>query len=449
MALPHKRLSLRRTHRRPSYDRRLRLTLWALSAPAFALAVCLLLYLRAGAPAFVSILVLLALLWVLLQSWITEHIVRPLQTLSNVVAAMREGDYTFRARGGRRGDSFGDLALEINALADELQEERASSMESIALVRRVLASIDAPVFAFDDAGFLRLLNPAGARLLGHTSSQSPLGRHARELGLLHLLDVADEEVTAIEDGEGTAQWMVRRSRFREGGVPHLLLLLSDVSLALRQEERKAWQRLIRVLGHEINNSLTPIKSLAGSLRGMAAAGAPPAEFEHPLSVIEERAESLHRFLAAYRTLAQLPPPRRERFPLQEVLQRLASLEVRVPVEVLPGPDLLLYADKDQFAQAVLNLLRNAAEAALENPARTPHVELGWKMARNRVIVRVEDSGLGIANPGSLFVPFYTTKQQGTGIGLALVRQIAEAHDGSVSLRSGPNGGAIAEFRLPI
>jgi nitrogen fixation/metabolism regulation signal transduction histidine kinase len=247
--------------------------------------------------------------------------------------------------------------------------------------------------------------------------------------------------------------MVRRSAFRQHGVPHTLVLLSDVSVALRQEERQAWQRLIRVLGHEINNSLTPIKSIAGSLRHMVHSGASSEEFARPLEVIEQRAESLNHFLSAYRRLAQLPPPRRAPFSLTVFLEQLALLETRLPVRIEPGPDILINADKDQLGQAVINLLRNAAEASLDNPKRPAQLALSWAREGNGahadVVVRIRDSGLGVANPANLFVPFYTTKQSGTGIGLALVKTIVEAHQGTITLVDHPEGGAQAELRLPL
>ena len=459
-----KRLPLGRRRGRLSYERRLRLTLWALGTPLFALVAVQLFHARASVSAWLLTAFTIAVAWALLQSWIAEQLLKPLQTLSNVVAALREQDYSFRARGGRRGDALGDLALEINALAGELQAERLASLESAALVQRVLGVLEAPVLAFDERGVLRLLNPAGARLLRVRTPQQALGRHAAALGIAHLLTLEDEQVTTIHAGagrdvtatpsgavqwSGSPQWMVRRSRFREYGIPHTLLLLSDVSVALRQEEQEAWRRLIRVLGHEINNSLTPIKSLAGSLRGMLANGTSPAEFDRPLEVIEERAESLNRFLSAYRQLAQLPPPRPEPLPLGALLRQLAHLETRLPVQLEDGPELVLLADRDQLAQAIINLLRNAAEAALANPARPPALSLSWSVEAAEAVIRIHDSGLGIANPSNLFVPFYTTKEQGTGIGLALVKQIVEAHRGRVTLTNHTDGGAVAALRLPL
>jgi len=449
---PRKRLPLARNSRRLGYEKRIRLVLWLLSLPAFALTSMLLAGAHAGAASWIVSLLALLIAWGILQSWFSEQLLRPLQTLANVVAALREEDYSFRARGARRGDSLGDLALEINALAADLQSERLSSLESAAMVRRVVEAIDAPVLAFDEEARLRLVNPAAVRLL-HVSPKASLGRPANVLGLAHLLTLADEQVATFGPESSPVQWMVRRSAFRQHGVPHTLVLLSDVSQALRQEERQAWQRLIRVLGHEINNSLTPIKSIAGSLRQMVQIGASSQEFARPLEVIEQRAESLNHFLSAYRKLAQLPPPRRAPFSLLVFLEQLAPLETRLPVRIEAGPDIVLNADKDQLGQAVINLLRNGAEASLENRKRPPQLALSWALeprgVSSEVVLRIRDSGLGVANPSNLFVPFYTTKESGTGIGLALVKTIVEAHQGTITLADHPDGGAQAELRIPL
>lgn len=442
---PRRRLPLGRTRRRLGYERRLRILLALLGIPVFA---CVSLLMRRTAvswPITVTTLVFTAVGWALVQAWVADQLLRPLQTLANVVAALRENDYSFRARGARRGDSLGDLALEINALANDLQRERVTSLESAALIKKILYVLQAPVLAFDERGLLRLHNPAGAALLPASYATTALGQPAGALGLGLLIVSGDEQVVSVAG----KQWMVRRSRFRESGVPHELFLLSDVSAALREEERQAWQRLVRVLGHEINNSLTPIKSLASSLRRLVEQNAPTQEFERPLEIIEDRADSLNRFLTAYRQLAQLPPPRRHPLPLAPFLAQLAALETRVPVTLKQGPRATIFADRDQLSQALINLLRNAAEAALENGADPPKLQLGWRVDETQAVISLRDSGLGVANSSNLFVPFYTTKSAGTGVGLVLVKQIAEAHGGSVALRNHPEGGAEAELRIPL
>jgi signal transduction histidine kinase len=253
------------------------------------------------------------------------------------------------------------------------------------------------------------------------------------------------------DGGQLRRWGVRRSTFRERGVPHQLLVIGDLSRPLREEELKAWQRIVRVLGHELNNSLAPIKSIAGSLSSLLARPQLPEDWREDvrsgLDVVSSRAESLSRFMESYARLARLPPPRVAPVELGRLVRRAADLETRVRVSVLPGPELTVRADADQLEQLLINLLRNAADASLVTGGA---VRTGWRAAGNgQVEVWVEDEGLGLANTSNLFVPFFTTKPGGSGIGLVLSRQIAEAHGGALTLenRRGERG-CEARLRLP-
>src|SRR6266498_5738087 len=192
-----------------------------------------------------------------------DHIIRPLQTLANVVGALRDKDYSFRARLAVPNDALGELSLEVNALADLLSKHRTGAMEATTLLQRVVEEVDIPIFAFDPAEELRLVNTAGERLLQQSSARL-LAKTAVELGIQSCLTCENESLVPLRFNSD-ARWLVRRSSFRQQGVPHTLVILSDVSRALREEERRAWQQLIRVMGHELNNSLAPIKSIAGSL----------------------------------------------------------------------------------------------------------------------------------------------------------------------------------------
>jgi nitrogen fixation/metabolism regulation signal transduction histidine kinase len=293
------------------------------------------------------------------------------------------------------------------------------------------------------------MNPAAESVLALAPDES-VGREVAELGLTRLLEEPDEGIVELEQDGRSTRWMVHRSTFRQRGVPHALLLLTDVSAALREEERQAWQRLIRVLGHEINNSLAPIKSIAGTLRTQLISGvATDEDLDRGLHIVESRAESLYRFVQAYRQLAQLPPPRLQKTALAPLLERTLALEQRLRAEIVGGPDVTLTIDPDQMEQMLINLVRNAVEAALTTRAGKPRVQVGWQVDAGKVIIGIEDNGPGIANDSNLFVPFYTTKSGGSGVGLALVRQIVEAHAGSVRLTNRITGGARAVVTLPV
>ncbi|HEX4005885.1 MAG TPA: ATP-binding protein [Acidobacteriaceae bacterium] len=475
-----------------SFEARLRIfsTIAALCVMGLCAAVLALLHVSAG-PMFATLGILLLVLLLVFAAFI-EAAVRPIQTLANVVAALREEDYSFRARGANRDDSLGQLSLEINALADTLQAQRVGALEAVALLRRVIAEMDAPVLAFDQDARLRLLNPAAERAFALEPARD-LGKSAADLSLDGLLDHPSETMLPAEaqtrlrhapvrPGSENPRWMIRRGSFRQRGVPHTLVVLSDVSTALRDEERLAWRRLIRVIGHEISNSLTPIKSIAGSLRSRlhpspangsesspATQPAPPTasartfdrDLNRGLSVIENRADSLNRFVQAYRQLAQLPAPILKRVPLVQLLERVVSLEIRLDVRILGAPDVDLLADPDQIEQLLINLLRNAVEAAntcagedpeialLAEPC-SPEVTLRATDDGDLVSIQIEDNGPGLANPENLFVPLYTTKKSGSGVGLALARQIVEAHGGAITLRNRPGkAGCLAEVRIPI
>jgi two-component system nitrogen regulation sensor histidine kinase NtrY len=454
-----------------TFEAKLRAFAALLFLPAIGLLAGILVMARFSTAAILSILTIAVLVLLLAIAAFMDQVVRPLQTLANVVAALREEDYSFRARGARRDDPFGDLALEINALADMHQSQRMGALEAAALFRRVITELDAPVFAFDQGEVLRLVNPAGERVFGVVAARD-LGRTAKELRLEMLLEQADEGVIVLDapsqqprvvsrlPARAPSRWMVRRSHFRQGGVPHTLLLLSDVSAALREEERIAWRRLIRVLGHEISNSLAPIKSIAGTLRSrLPQTNGMLPDFDRGLGVIESRAESLNRFVQAYRQLAQLPAPAMRRVFVRPLLERVVSLETRLEVTLGTAPQVEVFADTDQMEQLLINLVRNGVEAACSSredaiaaglPHEEPAVIIRSRVEGDFLSVAIEDNGPGLTNPANLFVPFYTTKKAGSGVGLVLARQIAEAHGGTLELRNrAGTHGCEAELRIPL
>ncbi|HEY0078081.1 MAG TPA: ATP-binding protein [Pyrinomonadaceae bacterium] len=438
---------------RLGYEHRIVLTALASALPGVLVSLTLLFKSDYPRGAVWALSALIVAVWLGLLFVLRGRVVRPLQTLSNLVAALREGDYSMRAHAGQQADALEEVMREINALAETLYEQRLGAMEATALLRTVMSEIDVAVFAFDADERLRLVNRAGERLLSQSAPRL-LGRRAGELGLSECLrgeESGAPRTMQITFSGGAGRWGIRRRRFRERGMPHRLLVLTDLSRTLREEELKAWQSLVRVLGHELNNSLTPIMSIAGSLSSLVARESVPADWREDmasgLAVISSRAEALSRFMKSYARLARLPPPRRSPLEVSALVRHVIKLETRMKVSVAGGDVVTIHADADQLEQLLINLLRNAVDAALETGGG---VRVGWGKRAAHLEVWIEDEGLGFANVGNLFVPFFTTKQGGSGIGLVLSRQIAEAHGGSLTLENRPNRqGCLARLHLPL
>ena len=432
-----------------------RVTILALAAGFPAVALCAFLLWFDGYSSRIqwTVDLLLVFFWLAISANLKNRVVRPLQTLSNILAAIREGAYSIRGRRAASGDALGEVMLEVNDLGQTLRGQRLGAMEATALLRTVMSEIDVAVFAFDLDQKLRLVNRAGEKLLAQPATRL-LGRTSSEIGLAPCLDGRGDAgpytMQMVFPG-GVGRWEIRRGTFREGGVQHQLLVLTDLSQTLREEERSAWQRLLRVLGHELNNSLAPIKSVAGSMADLIKREPRPADWREDmhrgLEVISSRADSLARFIESYSKLARLPQPRFEPLEVGELVERVATLETRLPIRLLPGPDVVIQADSVQLEQLLINLIRNAVDASLETNGA---VEVGWARQNDHVIVCVKDEGPGLANTANLFVPFFTTKASGSGIGLVLSRQIAEAHGGTLTLENRTQtSGCEARLRLPL
>ena len=428
-----------------------RITVLALAGAAPALVIALAFLWLAPHRASLRLTLTLAMLvaWAGCALALRGRVVASLHTLSNMLAALREGDYSIRARGAGGGGPLALAYQEVNTLADMLRQQRLDAIEAMGLLRRVMEAIDVAVFAFDEGGRLKLINRGGETLLALPSERA-LGLAAARLGLADALAGDTPRLVELALPGQAGRLELRRGTYRWEGRPHQLVVLTDLTRSLREEERLAFQRLTRVLSHEINNSLAPIKSIAGSLRaGVARAGvaAGDADLKEGLGVIESRAETLGRFIQAYARLTRLPRPAPRALAVAAALRRAASLETRLAVAVQEGPDLTLHADPDQLEALLINLVRNAADAALETGGG---VRISWCADPDWLTVRIEDEGPGLADTSNLFVPFFTTKPGGTGIGLALCRQIAEAHGGTVSLvnRDGARG-CVATLRMPL
>ena len=387
--------------------------------------------------------------WIVAASTASQVASRSLTLVSNLLAALREGDYSIRALGARGASSMAMVMREVNDLGSTLQRQRTEAIESTELLTHVMEEIGVAVFAFDPANRLLLVNRAGERLLGQ-STDDLRGQPASALGFDEYLTGTTRRL--VERGfSGTrSRYEVRRAIFYRQGRPHHLVVVADLGQALREEEQAAWQRIVRVLSHEVNNSLTPIKSIAHSLRRIVdrSDGFPRhEEVQQGLTLIETRSGALGRFLRSYAQLARLPKPNPRPMNVTELVNRVAELEKRVPIAIEPSPAITVQADSDQLEQLLINIVRNAVDASLETGGK---VSITWRESGDWVELEIDDEGKGLPDKSNLFVPFFTTKPSGSGIGLALSRQIAEGHGGTLALDNRTAGvGCRATLRLPL
>jgi two-component system nitrogen regulation sensor histidine kinase NtrY len=445
--------------RRLAYERRIQLLALAAGLPGSAIALILLWTGDHSSRTAWTLTFFILSLWLGFAISLRHRVVFSLQTLSNLLAALREEDFSVRGRDAHRDDAMGEVMIEVNALSETLREQRLGALEATALLRTVMEEIDVAIFTFDNETKLRLVNRAGERLLARPLERL-LGFTAGELGLRGCLEGEPVRTMELSFAGGAGRWGMRRGSFRQAGLPHHLVVLSDLSRALRDEERQAWQRLIRVMGHELNNSLAPIQSVAQSLESglqsvtatleLQAGGGGAAlldDLRQGFGIIRSRTEALGRFMAAYSRLARLPAPKLAPVRVREWIGRVAKLETRVKLGLEEGPDVVISGDADQLEQLLINLVHNAADAVLESGKCAG---IGWARQDSQLHVWVVDDGPGIQNTANVFVPFFTTKPGGTGIGLALSRQIAEAHGGTLTLENRRDGrGCEARLRLPL
>ncbi len=402
----------------------------------------------------ICITTVMLLFWAVPAYCIQSRINYSLRTMSNLLGSLREGDYSFRLKGASHNDSMGELVWEVNALTEMLQENRLTAEESSSLLRKVLAEIDIVLLGFDEKGYISLINESGEKLFD--LKQSNYAKYnAQQLGLSQCLTGPARQVLDLTLPSGSGRWEIRRATYREKGLPHQLLVLTNLTRVLHDQERTAWKQLVQILRHEINNSLTPIQSVAQSLQSCLNDGIEDkdnlADLKDGLDIISTRAGILARFIDSYSKMTHLPVPKYESINISEWINHAASLEQRVKVKVISGPESEVAADRSQLDQLLINIIANAVEASKDSPSADGDiVQVSWQVSDTELTVWVDDSGQGINTEKDPFIPFYTTKTEGSGIGLSLGRQIAEAHDGSLELIPSPlMSGCRAELKLPL
>jgi nitrogen fixation/metabolism regulation signal transduction histidine kinase len=394
--------------------------------------------------------------WVLIvASNVREKLIHHVRTMSNLIEAIRAEDYSLKSSRAREPGELAELYQQINALNTKLKGARQSETELQNLLETVVNQINVAIVACDSDGYITLANRLACKLLNKKADfliNVALNDTA-------LAEIPFEKFSKDKDSQllehrfpgADGRWQIHQSYYRHQGKPGRILFITDLKQVLSEEEITAWQRLIRVIGHEVNNSLTPITSICQTLEKLLSL---PQEQRNEedirggLSVIAERAKGLKEFISVYARIARLPEPQKivlQTSDLIKKLQRFFSDQAVIFSEV--PHNIKLFGDPVHLEQVLINLVKNAVEASqnTESP-----VEVDIRIKDHRCEFVIKDCGVGISNVANLFVPFYTTKAQGAGIGLTLCRQIAAKHNGQVSLENREDSkGAIAKLILPL
>lgn len=430
------------TSRAPGLENKVALALILSLTPASCIIILLLVF-GNYSTLFIITIIPLSLLSVLAGAvYIRSLLTRQFFGVANVIECLRNGDFTMRANVNDKESAWGEVNFELNKLAVSLHHKRIDAVESEIILDKLIEEFDVPFLVTERGGALRHINAAGIELFG-IERREVLGLSVEQLNLNALLLADTGSIVEHQFPNRSGRWEVRRNIIRQHGTRFNLLLLNDLSRTLREEERQAWQKLIRVLGHELNNSLASITSVAETMSTNALINSDP-KLSKGLGVIVERGHGLLRFTEAYTSLAKLPKPQKQAFQIATLLERITTL-FSDQVVFDSFPDFVMEIDPDQIEQLLLNIIKNALETSSE-----PLVRIDCRQRNHGLLIEVTDNGQGITNPENLFVPFYTTKAQGSGIGLYLSRQIAEAHNGTLTLANRADGqGCVASIWLPF
>jgi nitrogen fixation/metabolism regulation signal transduction histidine kinase len=381
---------------------------------------------------------------------IRQQVIFQLRTSTNLVEAMTSGDYSLRANNKNIEGALSDFNELLNKLATRLAQQSLITREKQILLTKITDQIDVAVIACDQNENISLMNPAAQSLFKRRFSELE-GWPIKTLGLQNIIQKAKETngkgsalktVTEFEINQDKRKVYVHTDAYFELGQRHQLVFITDIQDLLRDEERLAWQRLLRVLSHEINNSLTPIASISETLTHIVSTQNTNFDEEslnnlkEGLAVITERAHSLNHFIQDYQKLARLPSPNKSIIELRAFISSILQLFETSEFSI-PDNENTIFGDSEQLQQALVNVIKNAQEANLANPKNKGHspIVIAWRTQNNNTSISIEDCGLGVNNSDNVFVPYYTTKKQGSGIGLTLSRQIALNHGGDLLLNN--------------
>jgi nitrogen fixation/metabolism regulation signal transduction histidine kinase len=385
-----------------------------------------------------------------LTVWGISRLMKPvnqvLRALADGVSSLKDGDFSM-SLANRRGDELGELVEAYNAIGKALRSERQDLLQRELLLDTVIQT--SPLA-------LVLVGPTGAVVYSNAASRQLFlgGRKLEGLDfdelvaacpapLAEAIASSGDGLFTIDTGTGAETWHLSQKGFMLNARRHRLYLFKHLTRELSRAEVETWKRVIRVIGHELNNTLAPISSLAHSGRKLAEQP-DPARLKAVFETIEERSRHLKEFIDGYARFAKLPAPRHQEVMWQDLVARLANVATfRVPEAMPQAPGRF---DPAQVEQALINLLKNAAESGSPPEA----VELAVVQVGGGFLVRVLDRGGGMSEAvlANALLPFYSTKRSGSGLGLALCREVAEAHGGRIHLANRDGGGLEASLWLP-
>jgi two-component system nitrogen regulation sensor histidine kinase NtrY len=409
--------------------------------------------------AWSTIGLLLGIIYSCLVIALYRLVITPFYSLTSLTEALKMEDYTLRAKSPFSQGIVAKLFGELSSLSQNLQVSKTRYDQQMFLLYGLIEQLESPVLVLNQDDQLQHANPAVSLLFSvpwQTLKQSP----AQKLGLKKLNGFwGFDENNPLNIGK---KWQIRQSEYKENNNNYQLLMLNNISQELQKNEQQAWQNIIRILNHEVRNSLTPISALSQNLLDMPDLSA--EQCQQAIKIIDNRSNNLLAFIDSYSDLAKLPLPNAQQFDLAELLHDIGNLVQQVTIK-LSSP-LIIKADKGQLEQVLLNLIKNAKEAQLsktkinkdvEQESETnKDIEVHVLKSEKQVVIKVLDQGCGIANTANLFIPFYTTKETGSGIGLALSRQIIANHQGELTLTNRTDiaditdaTGAVATIVLPL
>jgi len=427
-----------------------KLVAFACAVPSFLLLYTLI---DAGISFYLKIILMLLVVTVVSYCCFLVHlkIHHQFRTSTNLLEAVIVGDCSMRASSQINSGVLAEFNQVLNGITEALNQQKQAAKEQQLLFAKVIDQIDVAIIATDASNKIVLVNPSAEKLFSCRHDEVIDGP-IDQLGLQHVIDQDMRKVVEFELTQYRKKVYLHTDEYLVYGQHHKLIFITDIQRLLREEERQAWQRLVRVLSHEINNSLAPIASISETLKGFCKQELSMVEIQadlhEGLSVISERAQSLNKFINSYHQLSTLPAPTKSLVKLAEYISSVTALYKNIDWHINGEHQAKAFVDVEQMQQALVNLITNAIEAAADSSGKVP-LSITWKTTKDKLLIELEDSGTGIANIDNLFVPFYSTKKQGSGIGLVLSRQIVMNHDGDLQLKNrGDQQGVVASIYLP-